>query len=356
MTAPESLAADRPLTAMARGAGCGCKLSPALLAQALAHMPAPPADPGILVGHERMDDAAVYRLSDDVAVVASVDFFTPMVDDPATFGAIAATNALSDLYAMGAEPLLALAVACFPRDGDPDVLGAVMRGGARVAADHGCPVLGGHTVDDPEPKYGLSVIGTAHPARLMTNAAGRPGDRLVLTKDLGVGIAVTAARAGDPSALAAAVASMLASNREASAVALAHGVRCATDVTGFGLLGHLHEVAEASGLTARIDPASLPALPGVPALAAAGHLPGGAARNRDHFLARWADPAPGITSGEVALLTDPQTSGGLLLAVDPAGHAALVAALRAAGARAHTVGTLEAGPPGRIAVGGRRAA
>jgi selenide,water dikinase len=338
------------LTSMARGAGCGCKLSPGLLAQALAHLPAPPDDPDILVGHAGMDDAAVHRLSDDLAVVASVDFFTPMVDDPDVFGAIAATNALSDLYAMGAEPLLALAVACFPRDGDPDVLGAVMRGGARVAAEHGCPVLGGHTVDDPEPKYGLSVLGTAHPDRLMTNAAGRPGDRLLLTKDLGVGIAVTAARDGDPSALPAAVASMLASNREASAAAVAHGVRCATDVTGFGLLGHLREVASASGLAARIDPDRVVALPGVMALARAGHVPGGGGRNRD-FLAGWLDLDPSLPEEMLALLTDPQTSGGLLIAVAAERVDALARALRRSGARAWEVGALVAGAPGRIAVG-----
>ncbi len=336
---------------MARGAGCGCKLSPGLLAQALAHLPALPADPDILVGHAGMDDAAVYRLSDDLAVVASVDFFTPMVDDPEVFGAIAATNALSDLYAMGAEPLLALAVACYPRDGDPDVLGAVMRGGARVAAEHGCPVLGGHTVDDPEPKYGLSVLGTAHPDRLMTNAAGRPGDRLLLTKDLGVGIAVTAARDGHAAALPFAVTSMLTSNRAAAAVALAHGVRCATDVTGFGLLGHMREMAFAGGVAAWVDLEGVVALPGVMELAAAGHVPGGAERNRA-FLADWVDFDPSVSAAMRALLTDPQTSGGLLLAVAPEGVAALGAALRAAGARAHEVGRLVAGSPGRIAVGG----
>ncbi len=352
MTPPDPALATHSLTAMARGAGCGCKLSPALLARALAHMPAPPANPDILVGHGGMDDAAVHRLGDDLAVVASIDFFTPMVDDPEVFGAIAATNALSDLYAMGAEPLMALAVVCYPRDADPDVLGAVMRGGARAAADHGCPVLGGHTVDDPEPKYGLSVLGTAHPDRLLTNAAGRPGDRLLLTKDLGVGIAVTAAQAGDASALPAAVASMLASNRAASVAALAHGVRCATDVTGFGLLGHLREMALASGLSASVDADAVVALPGVLELAAAGHLPGGAVRNRD-YLDEWLDLDPSVSPQMAALLTDPQTSGGLLLAVAPESAEELGEALRAAGARAHDVAELVAGAPGRIAVGGR---
>ena len=351
MNALDPAVGDRTLTAMARGAGCGCKLSPGLLAQALAHLPGLPTDRDILVGHAGMDDAAVYRLSDELAVVASVDFFTPMVDDAEVFGAIAATNALSDLYAMGATPLLALAVACYPRDADPDVLGAVMRGGARVAADHGCPVLGGHTVDDPEPKYGLSVLGTAHPDRLMTNAAGRAGDRLLLTKRLGVGIAVTAARHGDATALPGAVASMLASNRAASAVALAHEVRCATDVTGFGLLGHLREMAAASGLAAWVDPAAIPVLPGVRELAAAGRVTGGGERNRA-FLEPWVDLDPSVARTMATLLSDPQTSGGLLIAVAPARCTALAAALRAAGAEAHEVGRLCAGTPGRIAVGG----
>lgn len=314
-------------------------------------MPPLPADPDILVGHAGMDDAAVHRLNDDLAVVASVDFFTPMVDDPATFGAIAATNALSDLYAMGAEPLLALAVACYPRDADPDVLGAIMNGGARVAAEHGCPVLGGHSVDDPEPKYGLSVLGTVHPDRLMVNSAGRAGDRLLLTKDLGVGIAVTAARAGDASALPTAVASMLESNRESSRVALAHGIRCATDVTGFGLLGHLREMAFASGLSARVDVGGVGLLAGVMGLAEGGHLPGGARRNLE-FLESWVAFDPSLPAAVRAVLADPQTSGGLLIAVAPGGVDALAAALAGVGAKAHQIGSLVAGAPGRIAVGG----
>jgi selenide,water dikinase len=344
-------AAARPLTSMARGAGCGCKLAPGLLARALSLVPGPPDDPDILVGHATLDDAAVYRLRDDLALVASVDFFTPMVDDPGTFGAIAATNALSDLHAMGATPLLALAVACYPRDADPEILGAVMAGGARAAAAEGCPVLGGHTVDDPEPKYGLAVLGTAHPERLMTNAAGRPGDLLVLTKPLGVGIAVAAAGAGEPGALGAAVASMLRSNRPASEAALACGVRCATDVTGFGLLGHLRELAAASGLAAELDATRAPALDGVLALAAGGHAPGGATRNRD-FLQPWVEIEPAVEAPMRTLLADPQTSGGLLLAVHPARRRELDQALSAAGAGSHEVGRLVEGPAGRIRVRG----
>ena len=205
------------LTTMARGGGCGCKLGKSALAEALALMPAPPPDARVLVGFDGADDAAAYRVRDDLAVVASVNFFTPIVDDPATFGAIAATNALSDLHAMGATPAFALAVAAHPADGDPDDLAAIMRGGAEAAMADGCPVLGGHTIDDPEPKYGLAAVGTAHPDRLLSNAAGRPGDLLFLTKPLGVGVITTAAmRDGcNPDAMAAATESMLASNRPA---------------------------------------------------------------------------------------------------------------------------------------------
>jgi selenide,water dikinase len=349
--AKDPSAAARPLTSMARGAGCGCKLAPGLLARALALVPTPPDDPDILVGHATLDDAAVHRLRDDLALVASVDFFTPIVDDPGTFGAIAATNALSDLHAMGATPLLALAVACYPRDADPEVLGAVMAGGARAAAAEGCPVLGGHTVDDPEPKYGLAVLGTAHPERLMTNAAGSPGDVLVLTKPLGVGIAVAAARAGEPGALAAAVASMLRSNRPASEAALACGVRCATDVTGFGLLGHLRELAAASGLAAELQATRAPVLDGVLALAASGHAPGGAGRNRE-FLETWLEVEADVAEALLTVLVDPQTSGGLLLAIPPERHRELGEALAAAGTDASEVGRLVAGPAGRIRVRG----
>jgi selenide,water dikinase len=340
----------RPLTAIARGAGCGCKLPPGLLAEALAHLPPAPPDPRVLVGRAGMDDAAVYRLTDDLAVVASVDVLTPMVDDPGTFGAIAATNALSDLWAMGAEPLLALAVSCHPREDDPAVRGAIMAGGARVAAGHGCPVLGGHSIDDPEPKYGLSVVGTVHPDRVTTNRAGRDGDRLILTKPLGVGLAIAAARRGDPRALPGAVACMLRANAAAAAAARAHGVRAATDVTGFGLVGHLREMAAASGLEGRIEPAAVPALPGALALAGRGVVTGGGGRNREE-LAAAVDWDPAVPEPLRVLLHDPQTSGGLLLAVAPEAAGALARDLRAAGAEAHAVGSLRAGAPGRVVVG-----
>jgi selenide,water dikinase len=340
------------LTSMARGGGCGCKLGKSALAQALALMPAP-SDPRVLVGFEGADDAAAVRVREDLAVVASVDFFTPIVDDPATFGAIAATNALSDLHAMGATPLLALAVAAHPADGDPDDLAAIMRGGAEAAMADGCPVLGGHTIDDPEPKYGLAVVGTAHPERLLSNAAGRSGDALVLTKPLGVGVITTAQMRGrgDPGATAAATASMLASNGPAAAAALAAGVRCATDVTGFGLIGHLAELAAASGVGAEVDARAVPLLPSAAALAAEGVSTGGAARNRA-FAAELVEVSASAPAEVVELLFDPQTSGGLLLAVAPADERALDRELHERGVAQWRVGRLIDGPAGRIAVGG----
>ena len=338
------------LTTMARGGGCGCKLGKSALAEALALMPATD-DERVLVGFDGADDAAVFRVRDDLAVVASVDFFTPIVDDPATFGAIAATNALSDLHAMGATPAFALAVAAHPADGDPDDLAAIMRGGAEAALADGCPVLGGHTIDDPEPKYGLAAVGTAHPDRLLTNAAGRPGDVLVLTKPLGVGVITTAQMAGRGNALAmaSATASMLASNGPAAAAALATGVRCATDVTGFGLVGHLAELTAASALGAEIDAREVPLLPSARRLAAEGVATRGAARNRA-FAADLVELSPLAAPEVVDLLFDPQTSGGLLLAVPPEGADALDAALAERGVPGRRVGRLTAAAAGRIAV------
>lgn len=332
------------LTTMARGGGCGCKLGKSALVEALALMPVADPDDRVLVGFDGADDAAAYRVRDDLAVVASVDFFTPIVDDPATFGAIAATNALSDLHAMGATPAFALAVAAHPADGDAGALAQIMRGGAEAALADGCPVLGGHTIDDPEPKYGLAVVGTAHPDRLLSNAAGRPGDVLVLTKPLGVGVITTAVMRGvaDLAAMGAATASMLASNRAASQAALGAGVRCATDVTGFGLVGHLAELVAASGASATVEAGAIPLVPGARELAAAGVATGGAARNRA-FAADLLAVRDGVPAELVDLLHDPQTSGGLLLACPPGAAEALVADLAARGVDGRAIGRL--GPP-----------
>ena len=252
---------------------------------------------------------------------------------------------------MGATPAFALAVAAHPADGDPADLAAIMRGGAEAAMADGCPVLGGHTIDDPEPKYGLAAVGTAHPDRLLSNAAGRPGDLLFLTKPLGVGVITTAAmRDGcNPDAMAAATESMLASNGPASAAALAAGVRCATDVTGFGLLGHLAELAAASGVSARIEAGAVPLLPGARELAAAGVTTGGAARNRA-FAEGLVEVSPSAPAEVVELLFDPQTSGGLLLAVPPARAGALEGELAERGVPGRAVGVLGEGPAGALEV------
>jgi selenide,water dikinase len=338
------------MTDMARGGGCGCKLGRAALVEALAGMPLV-TDPDALVGFDGADDAGVYRVRDDLAIVASVDFFTPIVDDPGLFGAIAATNALSDLHAMGASPLFGLAIAAFPDDADPDALACIMRAGAAAAMDDRCPVLGGHSISDPEPKYGLAVVGMAHPDRLLRNAAGQPGDLLVLTKPIGVGVIVTAAKLGrgDPAAMDAAVASMLRSNRGGAEAALAAGVRCATDITGFGLVGHLTEMAAASNVGAELSSASVPLLPGARRLAADGVTTGGAQRNRT-----FAEPLIHV-DGDVPrdvedLLHDPQTSGGLLLAVAPDQINGLRHELTARGVSSWDIGRLTADPVGQIAV------
>jgi selenide,water dikinase len=270
------------------------------------------------VGRETFDDAGVFVLRDDLALVQTVDFFAPIVDDPYTFGQIAAANALSDVYAMGGEPLTALAIVGFPAGKlPPSVLSEILRGGQDKVREAGAVLIGGHSIIDEELKFGLSVTGQAHPARLLTNATARPGDRLVLTKPLGTGLLATAAKADRLSAEAqlALHDSMRALNGVASRAALSHGVTCATDVTGFGLLGHALNIARGSGTTLRIDGRTLPELPGARELWRAGTRTGGAERNETylapHVDSSSADPA------DLALALDPQTSGGLLLAVPP---------------------------------------
>jgi selenide,water dikinase len=313
-------------------------------------MPGLPLDPNILVGHDNMDDAAVYRVADDLAIAGTLDFFTPIVDDPATFGAIAATNAISDIYAMGGRPVFALAITAYPKDGDMAVLGEILRGGAEVAAAHGCPVLGGHSIDDAEPKYGLAVVGTVPPDRVLTNTAGQVGDVLVLTKPLGTGIAVAAAKADAPGPVhARAVAQMLQSNQAASEAALEVGIRCATDVTGFGLLGHLRELVTASGVGAVIRVDRIPPIDGVLELIAQGHAPGAVDRNRV-YVEEWVDFDDSVVADAQTLMFDPQTSGGLLLACPRAALDDLLQALTARGVRPFPIGQLIAEPVGRIGV------
>jgi len=281
----------------------------------LRHVPAV-GDPNILVDAASRDDAAVYRLSPDRALVATVDFFTPIVDDARTWGRIAAANALSDLYAMGATPLFALNLVGWPRETlSLDILGEVVEGMAQTASLARCPIVGGHSVDALEPHVGLAAVGEAHPDRLLTVAAACPGDRLVLTKPIGTGILSTGLKRGllSEADLAEAITSMTTLNEGAMRVALAHGLQAATDVTGFGLLGHLGNIIAASSVGARLQVARVPLLPHARRLAEAGVVPGGTTRNLAAAAGvQWAD---GISPAEQLLLADAQTSGGLLLAV-----------------------------------------
>jgi selenide,water dikinase len=340
------------LTAFSHGAGCACKLGSADLSQVLRHVPAA-SDPRVLVDARTRDDAAVFQLAPDRAAVATVDFFTPIVDDAYDFGRIAAANALSDVYAMGATPLFALNLVAWPRERLPfELLGDVLRGGQDVARAAGVFVVGGHSVDDPEPKYGMAAFGEAHPARIVTNAGARPGDALVLTKPLGTGVLTTALKRDllRDADLAPAVAVMTTLNAGAARAMLEVGVHAATDVTGFGLLGHLRNVLEASGVAAELRADAVPLLEGARAAAERGAVPGGSRRNRESVASRvtFADTVDETTR---VLLTDAQTSGGLLIAVPEARVAALVAALeRERTPAAAVIGRVTAGPAGAMTV------
>ncbi len=342
------------LTSLSHGAGCACKLPMAALEALLGTVgPLAGGTAGdLLVGAAEGDDAAVYRLDERRALVVTTDFFTPIVDDPGDWGRIAAANALSDVYAMGGRPLVALNLTAWPAATLPlDLLAEVLRGGAAVAAAAGCPVVGGHSVDDPEPKYGMAVVGLADPARLLRIDRARPGDHLVLTKPLGTGVVATAIKRGapDPAHVAAAVAAMTTLNAAASEAALAAGLQAATDVTGFGLLGHLHRMLRASGVAGEVDAARVPFLPGAAELAAAGFVSGGT-RNNAAYLADKVELAPGVPPVVATLLHDAQTSGGLLLAVPAEALGALVDDLHGRGLRPALVGRVVRGPAGRIRV------
>jgi selenide,water dikinase len=330
------------LTSLSHGAGCGCKLSAADLRSILAGLPRPD-DPRVLVSAGTADDAGVFQLSEELAIVQTVDFFTPIVDDPYTFGRIAAANALSDVYAMGATPVSALNLVAFPLETlGPDVLREILRGGADAAAEAGAAIVGGHSIDDPEPKYGMAVTGIVDPRAVLTNAGGRAGDALVLTKPLGAGAVATALKRGiaPPEVVERAVEVMAALNAVAARQARAAGAHALTDVTGFGLLGHLHELAEASGLAAELDAAAVPAIDGALELLEGGEaLAGGSRRNRAdaETFTSWGE-APEATR---RLVTDAMTSGGLLAAVDPA---------RGAEIDGWVIGRLAEGAPGALSL------
>jgi selenide,water dikinase len=350
---------DEPirLTRFSHGAGCACKLSPDDLRTVLGLVSGlgdAPTDPNLLVGFDTSDDAAVYRLRDDLAVVVTTDFFTPIVDDPFDWGRIAATNALSDVYAMGGTPLLALNLVAWPRDGLPfDLLARVLDGGAEVLRSAGALVAGGHSIDDAEPKYGLAVVGTVHPDRVLTNSGARVGDALVLTKPIGLGVISTALKrdAASDALVARAVEVMTTLNADArdAAVEIGDAVHAATDVTGFGLLGHLRELCAGSGLHAEVEAAAVPVIDGVRGLLAAGMVAGGTQRNHA-FVADSVDFGA-LAESEQLLLADAQTSGGLLLAVAPDATERLVAACTRRGTlAASVVGHLVDGTAGGITV------
>ncbi len=304
----------------------------------------PNTRPELLVGTATGDDAAVWRLDDTRALVVTTDFLTPVVDDARAWGAIAATNAVSDVYAMGGRPLLALNIVCWNDDElGTEVLSEVLAGAQDVAIRAGFVIAGGHTVTDPEPKFGLAVVGEVHPDRLLTNAGLRPGDALVLTKPLGIGVVTTAIKrdAAPRSVIDAAVASMTRLNDDAARIALVHGATGATDVTGFGLLGHLGRMARESHVDVTIEVDAVPVLEGVRELAAAGYLPGGSARNLQ-WVAEWLDVGS-IADPTVELLADAQTSGGLVFGVAPGEVAAVLRELAATGHVAAHIGSTSAG-------------
>jgi selenide,water dikinase len=319
-----------------------------VLDQILKKLP-PVTDPRVLVGTE--DDAGVYKLTDDIAIVQTVDFFTPIVDDPYDFGAIAAANALSDLYAMGAKPLTALNLIAFPKEGPIDVLGEIMRGGAEKASEAGVSIIGGHSIDDREPKYGMAVTGVVHPQKMMLKSGVRPGDRLVLTKPLGIGIistAIKASRASDET-IRAAVKQMKTLNRAASEAMIEAGVRGATDITGFGLLGHLQEMLRTSGTSARLSLRDVPFINGVRDLVRFS-VPGGTRANL-RFLEGKVAWGAGISDDEKLMLADAQTSGGMLIAVPETALGRLLDGLAARGVETRAViGRITEGDGGRIVV------
>jgi selenide, water dikinase len=337
------------LTQQVKAGGCASKLAPGSLRAVLETLPLQD-DTNLLVGFDLSDDAGVYRISSDRALVQTVDFFTPMVDDPWIFGQIAAANALSDVYAMGGSPLTALAIVCFPHDGEFDVLGQILRGGMSKLAEAGCVVVGGHSVRDTEMKCGYAVTGLIHPDRVYTNASARGGDRLVLTKPIGTGVITTALKQGKAREpwVKGAIESMTTLNKAAAAVIAQHGgVHAMTDVTGFGLLGHGRELAMASGAILEIKPESVPRLEGALDAIALGAIPAGLLANREHAQCMVSEE--GVFDESLrALMYDPQTSGGLLVSVDSGYADSLVQALEDAQVPARTIGRVIAGKPGIV--------
>lgn len=336
------------LTSFSHGGGCGCKIAPGVLSEILSKSTGFPVPKELMVGIETADDAAVYKLNDEQALIATTDFFMPIVDDPFDFGRIAATNAISDVYAMGGTPIMALALVGMPVNKLPlETIGQIIRGGESVCADAGIPIAGGHTIDSVEPIYGLVVMGLVHPSKVKRNADARAGDVLVLGKPLGVGVLSAALKkdALGEEGYAAMIANTTKLNKPGRLLADMPGVHALTDVTGFGLLGHLLELARGAQLAATLDMARVPLLPGVLQLAQDGFFTGASGRNWDAY-GKDVELGAAVTPAQRALLTDPQTSGGLLVACDPASVDEVLALFAREGfADAAVIGRMEAGAP-----------
>ena len=346
MTSPK----DHPikLTSFSHGGGCGCKIAPGVLSEILKHSSGFAIPKELMVGIETADDAAVYKLNDEQALIATTDFFMPIVDDPFDFGRIAATNAISDVYAMGGTPIMALALVGMPIDKLPlETIGLIIKGGESMCAEAGIPIAGGHTIDSVEPIYGLVVLGLVHPSKVKRNAGAKDGDVLILSKPLGVGVLSAALKKGvlGDDGYRAMIDNTTKLNKPGKALADMDDVHALTDVTGFGLLGHLLELARGAKLTAKLTMADIPLLPGVEQLAHDGYFTGASGRNWDAY-GKDVTLAAGVKPAQQALLTDPQTSGGLLVAVAPGSVDAVLALFRREGfGDAAVIGTMAAGAP-----------
>ena len=334
------------LTSFSHGGGCGCKIAPGVLSAILKNSHGFPVPKELMVGIETADDAAVYKLNDEQALIATTDFFMPIVDDPFDFGRIAATNAISDVYAMGGTPIMALALVGMPINKLPvETIGQIIRGGESICAEAGIPIAGGHTIDSVEPIYGLVVLGLVHPSKVKRNADAKAGDVLILGKPLGVGVLSAALKkdALGPEGYAAMIANTTKLNKPGQALSGMAGVHAMTDVTGFGLLGHLLELARGAGLSARLDMEKIPLLPGVEQLAHDGFFTGASGRNWEAY-GHDVTLSPAVTQARHMLLTDPQTSGGLLVSCDPASAGAVLELFRREGFMdAAVIGRMEAG-------------